>query len=571
MSALAALDGLETRDQRALGVAAFHEGDLAAAISHFQARCLQDSSDYETRYWLASAAAAAGAGEQAAGILDEARTLHALAVLQALDVDVRRLGADRPYAAQVGTQLYARKLMASASYCLGRALDFDNLDPNTMVTYGLSLQHQGRIQEAVDVFTAASEVFSIPGVHQFLLYPLFYVDDRLARVSAESRRWGELYAAAPPGPPPAFANPRTAERKLRIGYVGPSFTRNQVAPSTVPVFEAHDPQAVEVFLYTPDPAAEAPLPDHCTMRKIGHLSDEDAAELIRGDRIDILVDVWGHTAGSRLRVFTLRPAPVQIGWINFMQTTGLTCMDYVMHADSMEVPGNEAYFTEEIWRTGEIMAPYRPSAERHPPTPTPALKNGYVTFGSFNNPAKLNDATVAAWATILKARPADRLILKYGLFTDPVLQRVTQARFAAFGVRPEQLEFRGHTTGPDYTREFHDIDLALDPSPVPGGTTTVDAIANGVPVLVLKGEDFYSRTPLPLLLPCGLEELVVEDWDAYVARALELTADVQALDALRARVRPGFDNSAYRDEVGFTRRLEADYRRMFQRWIDKTA
>lgn len=571
MSALAALDDLGPPDPLAKGIAAFRAGDFAAAINHFQGRCLASPTDYEGRYWLATAAAAAGAGDEAAGILDEARTLHALAVLQALEADVRRLNTDHDYAANIGMQLYSRSLMAAASYCLGRALDFDNLDPSTMVSYGLSLQHQGRIQEAVDVFTAASEVFDIPAVHQFLLYPLFYVDDRMARVSAESRRWGELYAAAPPGPPPVFANARTTERRLRIGYVGPSFTRNQVAPSTMPVFEAHDPEAVDVFLYALDPTSELPLPEHCTVRKIGDLSDEDAADLIRSDRIDILVDIWGHTAGGRLRMFTLRPAPVQFGWINFMQTTGLTCMDYALHADSMEVPGTEAYFTEEIWRTGEIMAPYRPDPDRQPPVPTPALKNGYITFGSFNNPAKLNDDTVAAWAAILKARPSARLILKYYLFADPVLQRVTQARFAASGADPEQIEFRVHSAGADYTREFQDIDLALDPSPVPGGTTTLDAIANGVPVLVLKGDDFYARTPLPLLLPCGLGDLVVEDWDAYVQKALDLTADVAALDALRSTIRPAFDNSPYRDEVGFTRHLENDYRRMFQRWIDKTA
>src|SRR5690242_19608565 len=119
----------------------------------------------------------------------------------------------------------------------------------------------------------------------------------MASVSAESRRWGELYAPDPGGPPPRFANARNIDRRLRIGYVGPSFTKNQVAPSTVPVFEAHDPKAVQVFLYTPDPAAEDPLPEHCTVRKIGHLSDEEDAELIRRDRVDILVDVWGHTAG----------------------------------------------------------------------------------------------------------------------------------------------------------------------------------------------------------------------------------------------------------------------------------
>lgn len=571
MSALAALQGLGEQDPMKRGVAAFYSGDLAAAISSFQALAMQSPADHEPRYWLASAAMAAGATEQAANALVEARIFHAHAVLRQVGVDIARFRNDKAYCAEIGVQLYGHKYMTAASECFGRALDFDNLDVNIMLHYGLSLQHQGRIQEAIDVFTAAAEVFPVASVHQFLLFPLFYTDDRMARVSEESRRWGALYAAAPPGPPPVFANPRTTDRRLNIGYVGPSFTKNQVAPSTVPVFEAHDPESVNVFLYTPDPAAEGPLPSHCTVRKIGGLSDEAAADLIRRDGIDILVDVWGHTAGSRLRVFTLRPAPVQLGWINFMQTTGLECMDYVMHADSMEVPGTEAYFTEEIWRTGEIMAPYRPAADRHPPVPTPALKNGYMTFGSFNNPAKLNDATIAAWGAILKARPTARMILKYGLFVDPVLQRVTQARLAAHGARPEQIEFRGHSAGPDYTREFQDIDLALDPSPVPGGTTTVDAIANGTPVLVLKGEDFYARTPLPLLLPCGLSELVVESWDDYVAKALELTDDVQALDALRARVRPGFDNSLYRDEVGFTRRLEADYRRMFQRWLDKTA
>jgi predicted O-linked N-acetylglucosamine transferase (SPINDLY family) len=566
MNALAAPTA---EDHLSLGLAAFHAGDIAAAIAHLQARVAQAPQDYEARYWLASAAAAGGAAEAAASILADARTIHAHAVLVAAGVDVMRLQRDRAYAHEVGTTLYANKIMAAASECFGRALDFDNPDPKVLLSYGLSLQHQGRIKEAIDVFTAAAELFASPQLHAFLLYPLFYVEDRMARVSTECRRWGERHAPPPAHAPPPFANERTTDRRLRIGYVGPSFTRNQVAPSTVPVFEAHDTEAVEVFLYSMDPDAEAPLPASCTIRKIGHLSDEDAAALIRRDRIDILVDVWGHTANGRLRMFTFKPAPVQLGWINFMQTTGLACMDYVLHADSMDVPGTEAYFTEEIWRTGEIMAPYRPSPDRHPPVPTPALKNGFITFGSFNNPAKLNEATVAAWARILNGRPDSRLVLKYGLFVDPVLQRVIQARFAGYGVSPDRLEFRGDTRGPAYTREFQDIDLALDPSPVPGGTTTVDAIANGTPVLVLKGEDFYARTPLPLLLPCGLGELVAESWDDYVQKALWITADVKALDALRARIRPAFDNSPYRDEAGFTRRLEADYRRMFQRWLDK--
>jgi predicted O-linked N-acetylglucosamine transferase (SPINDLY family) len=569
MSVRAALLGDQPEDRAANGVAAFWAGEMAQAIALLQARVLANPADYEARYWLASAAARAGA-ENAGQLMADARTIHAHSQLVAGGVDVARLRADKAYAAQIGLNCYSQKLMAAASECYGRALDFDALDPNVMLSYGLSLQHQGRIDEAVDVFQAASEVFQAPALHQFLIYSLFFVEDRLARVAAEGRRWDALYGA-PSAPPPQFKNARTADRRLRIGYVAPSLTRSQIAQCTMAVFEAHDPDAVEVFLYSADAAAERPLPDHCTVRTIGHLPDEDAAALIRSDGVDILVDVWGHTAGSRLRMFTLKPAPVQLAWINFMQSTGLRCMDYVMHADCMKTPGEEAYFTEEIWRTGEIMAPFRPLPDRVDPAPTRALKSGYVTFGSFNNPAKLNDATIAAWGRILAARPTARLVLKYGLFADPVLQRVTQARLAAHGVRPEQVQFQGHSSGADYARAFLDIDLCLDPSPVPGGTTTVDAISCGTPVLVLKGEDFYARSALPLLLPCGLGELVAESWDDYVEKALALTDDLSALDRLRAKVRPGFDASPYRDEIGFTRRLEADYRKMFQRWLERTA
>lgn len=572
MSALAALAQMSAPDPLSSGFDAMRRRDFPGAAATFHARAVADHGDIEARYWLYSALVAGGAGGPAAeGVLEEARALHAVAVLRQAGVDMARFGADKAYCAQVGATCYANHLMGPASVALGRALDFEAIDARILLQYGLSLQHQGRMREATEVFTAAADICGTPEVHQFLIYALFHAPDRLARVSAEARRWSQLHAEGAGSAPVTFANNRSTTRRLRIGYFAPSLTRSQVATSTVAVLEAHDPAAVTVFAYCNDPAAEMPLPRHCTVRKLGGLSDQDAAALIRRDKVDVLVDCWGHTAGSRLRMFSLRPAPVQAGWINFMQTTGLEAMDYVLHADSMAVPGTEAFFSEAIWRTGPIMAPYRPTAQAAEATPTPARANGFVTFGSFNNPAKLSDATLAAWGRILAARPGDRLLLKYRYFTDPVLQRVTQARLAAQGADPEQVIFAGHSAGADYAAAFADVDLALDPSPCPGGTTTLDAIANGVPVLALKGDDFYARTCLPLLLPCGLGELVAESWDDYVAKALALTADVDALDALRARVRPGFETSAYRDEAGFTRRLEADYRKMFTRWVETTA
>jgi predicted O-linked N-acetylglucosamine transferase (SPINDLY family) len=560
-----ALASRPLRDPIAEGRAALEAGDPVAAANLLYPHAQAQPGDPDSRYWLYSALVAAGEAQLARQVLDDARTLHCLQVLQGMGVDTQRLKADRAYAADIGQRLYGNQLMAPASFALGCSLDFDRLDPQRMLSYGLSLQHQGRMDEAITVFQAAADAFQNPVVHEFLLYALFHAPERMRRVSEEARRWGELYAAPLTPAKTAFANERTAGRRLRVGYVGPSFTKNQVAQFLLPVLEAHDPTVVELHLYCADAAAEGALPA-AKLRSIGRLSDKDAADLIRRDKIDILIDVWGHTAGSRLGLFAYRPAPIQAAWINFVQTTGLTCMDYILHADSMTAPGTEAYFTEEIWRIGPIVAPSRPAAGRLDPVPTPALKNGYVTFGSFNNPAKLSELTIAAWSLILRERPRDRLVLKYGPFKDPVLQRVTQARFAAYGARPEQLEFRGHTSGADYLREFQDIDLALDPTPCPGGTTSCDALANGVPVLTLKGDDFYARIGLPVLLPCGLGDLVAESLDDYVARALALTEDHRALDALRARVRPSFDASPYCDEVGFTRNIEGVFRQMYDRW-----
>ena len=565
----AVIANLAAPDRISDGQSKLFSGDPEGAAHLFLEAAQADPVDHESRYWLASALTAAGQAEQAHVALNEARNLHAIACLRGAGADMTRIQGDTGYCAQVGLQLYARGMMGPASFCLGRALDFETLNPQTLVSYGLSLQHQGRMDEASEVFAAGADIFKSPQIHEFLLFSLFHAPDRLARVSDEARRWAELYAAPHTPARVVHANDRTPGRKLRVGYVAPSFSRSQVAQFLLPVLEAHDPQTIEVFLYCADPTRESGLPTHCQMRGIGSVSDAELAAQIQNDRIDILIDTWGHTAGSRLIAFAHRPAPIQIAWINFVQTTGLACMDYVLHADSMDIPGTEQFFTEEIRRIGPIMVPFRPHAERPDLVSTPALKNGFVTFGSFNNPAKLNEMTLAAWALILRNRPNDRLVLKYSYFNDPVLQRVTRARLAAYGARPEQIEFRGRTEGMDYLREFQDIDLALDPSPCPGGTTSCDALANGVPLLTNRGEDFYARIGVPVLEPCGLSELIAEDWDDYVAKALSLTADFQALDRLRARVRPALEASPYRDEVGFTRRLEGEFREMFTRWLER--
>jgi predicted O-linked N-acetylglucosamine transferase (SPINDLY family) len=446
----------------------------------------------------------------------------------------------------------------------GRAIANGHQSQAGLLTYALSLQHQGRAEEAIRVFRATLDLYPGPAVHQFLLYPHFLVEDGPRRYAAEARAWAERWA--PAVGEPQLRNPPLAGRKLRIGYVSPSFSGSQVRQFITPVLEAHDPGAVQVVLYPAVADTETGhWPEHIAVRAIGQLSDSDAAQLIRDDEIDVLVDCWGHTAGSRLGLFARRAAPVQVGWINFLQTTGLKRMDYVLHADSMAAPGTAELFTEAVWSMGPIIAPFRPPANRPDPTPTPALRTGQITFASFNHPVKLTDPTVRAWSRILVASPKSRLLLKYRYFVDPVLRRVTIARFRAEGVEPERIAFQGHSEGADYLAAFGEVDLALDPSPGPGGTTTLDALAMGVPVLTLAGADFYARIGIQAVEGAGLPELVAADWDAYVERAVALTADPSALDALRARVRPGLAAGPYGDEAGFTRRLEAAFAAMFDR------
>jgi len=548
------------------GREALLEGRPEAAAPIFAAGVENDPRDYEARYWLASALTLLGDPDGAEQALTDARTLHALAAARELGADLQQLRADPAYANKIALQLYGQGLVAVASVIWGMAITAGAVDAQTLGSYALSLQHQGRVEEASSVYRATAENFPIAAIHQYSVYAQLFCEDGERRHAMEARTWADLYAKAPA--PAPHANKRLNGRRLRVGYVAPNFAGSQLRQFIAPILESHDPAAVEVVLYPTDAASETGWPAWIEVHPIGQLSDADAAALIRRDRIDVLNDCWGHTGGSRLGVFAYKPAPVQAAWINFFQTTGLPQMDYVFHAASDDPPDTVGLFSEQIWPLGPVFTPFRPAAGRLPPAPTPARATDLVTFGSFNHPAKLSPEALSTWGDLLRNKPDSRLFLKYRYFVDPVLQRATQSRFAARGVAPERLVFAGHSTGEDYFKAFQDVDLMLDSWPAPGSTTTLEALSNGVPVLAMVGEapntgGFYART---ILQAVGLGDLATTSPEAFVGRALELTADLDALDRLRARVRPSFDGSAICDEAGFTPGLEDAYRQMFERW-----
>ncbi len=282
----------------------------------------------------------------------------------------------------------------------------------------------------------------------------------------------------------------------------------------------------------------------------------------------MLVDFHGHCARGRPRVLAFKPAPVQVSWLNYIHTMGMTAMDYVIHADSMQT--ETELFVEQVYDIGPILNPFRPDPQAQS-SPLPARTRGHVTFGCFNHPAKISDQTVAAWARVLKAVPGSRLKLKYSCYADPVLRAETSTRFLAHGVAQSRLDYEGHTTGEAYERAFTEIDIGLDPSPCIGGTTTMEALSRGVPVLTLRGDDFYARIGVQAPVALDLPGLIAETWDDYVAKAAALASDLDALEALRADIRPRLDASPYRDEAGFTRKIETAYREMFAAWRTREA
>jgi protein O-GlcNAc transferase len=552
--------------------------EFAAACSEVLARNFLAAADRLQRlkaanahplagYWLSAALGGLGdrAGQHAA--LYEAADLHALAVMEDCDVDLRQLETDPAYALQVADTFYSHRQVGVATAAYRRALIHPAAPMPARLGYGLALQHQGRAEEAAAAFAEAYAVSNrAPAVHSFLLYALFYVEDGVRRHAAAARKWAEAFAGATP---PAFANPALEGRKLRIGYSAPAVTSSQARQFIMPVLESHDPETVEVIVYLKD-APNAALPPHVQHRVVGALGDLALARRIREDAIDVLVDLWGHTANGRLSVFALKPAPVQVSWMNYIQTTGLPAMDYVIHPDGMEEAHAQDHFEEKIWRIGPVISPFRPDP-RPEPTPTPARAKGFVTFGSYNHPARLSEPTVAAWAAILNRTPGAELVLRYSYFDDSVLQNVTLMRFAAYGVDPNRIVFRGHAAQPAYYESYAEIDIGLDPSPCPGGTTTNDALANGVPVISLKGDDYFARLGSALVSTVGVPHLVADSWDEYVDRAVELASDVAALDALRLQVRLAFDALPERSGPVFTRKLEAAFQAMFQRWREGKA
>jgi predicted O-linked N-acetylglucosamine transferase (SPINDLY family) len=367
-----------------------------------------------------------------------------------------------------------------------------------------------------------------------------------------------------------FTNQSDPERRIRVGYVSSDFRRHPVGFFLQPVLNSHDRAQVEVFCYSSHPQTDD-LTEQLRSRAdgwrtIASSDDDAAAELIRSDAIDILVDLGGHSGFNRLPTFARKPAPIQASWLGYADTTGLPNIDYLI-SDRFVCPEQEdGAVVEQVVRLPEAFLCYTPPEDAPPVPPLPALSRGHVTFGCFNNIAKVTPDVIRLWAEILRAVPESRLFLKTRSLGEHSVRSRYASLFAHHEVSPERVVFEGASPRADYLAAYGRVDIALDPFPFNGGTTTLDALWMGVPVISLQGDRPVCRLGASHLSAAGCGDLVVRSPQDYLQKAVALASDVRQLSHLRAALRRQVLDSPICDSSRFTRGLEKAYRAMWHGW-----
>ncbi len=438
-----------------------------------------------------------------------------------------------------------------------------------------ALNNQGKLEEAVTAYRHALDIKpECHEAHDNLLLTLQYLPDHdPAQLRAEHDHWDVRHARHLAEEAPPHGNDRSPDRRIRVGFVSHDFGRHPVGYFLVAYLAAHDPDAVEVVCYSDrvqeDDMTETIRSHSALWRRTVGVRDEPMADQIREDGIDILVDMSGHTAKNRLMVFARRPAPVQVTWLAYPGTTGMAAMDYLIADRWVAPPGMDDAYAESLLRLPESYLCYEPPDYAPDVNSLPALENGHLTFGCFNNLAKVTPAVISLWGRILRAVPDARLLLKYRSFNDKAVQDRYRELLAGEGIAEDRIDLIGasasHVT---HLSHFNRIDVALDPFPYNGTTTTCETLYMGVPVISLAGQTFVSRQGCGILENVGLSDWIPRSYDAYVERAVTCVDQLDALNALRGTLRQRVADSPLCDAGRFARHLEAGFRQIWRRWCD---
>lgn len=527
--------------------------------------------------------------------------------LQVLQRAAQLLPDDAEAHSNLGNALRREQRLDEAVVCFQRALSINPHNDAALCNLGIVLREQGNYSEALARFRQALEInpgssvihynlanlFRVTGAHEqavasyrtaLAINPgllearsnLLFSLNLIPGVSAEIRfqealDFGALFGNLPQAA--SWDNQIDSEKPLRVGLVSGDLRNHAVSYFLLGTLHELSRTAsgrLSIYAYSNnryEDGISEQLQVYCQVwRCVATLSDQELAEQIRADGIDILVDLSGHTAHNRLPLFAMKPTPVQISWLGYFATTGLKAMDYLL-ADPWALPASEEqWFVERIWRLPETRLCFTPPGIAIDITPLPACSNGFVTFGCFNNLSKVNAEVVAVWSKILAELPDSRLLLKSEQLNDRWIREQTLQCFGKHDICSGRLILEGHEPMSGYLAAYQRVDIGLDPFPYPGGTTTVESLWMGVPVLTLAGGSFAARQGAGLLMNAGLPEWVSVDVADYVARAISHARDLGRLATLRANLRQQLLLSPLCDAPRFAQHFEQALRGIWRHW-----
>lgn len=425
----------------------------------------------------------------------------------------------------------------------------------------------GLVDEAEDALRRVGARDSVP-LRRALAYLLNFSD----RASPDSvfeahRELGRVMMAG--STPSSHSNDRHPDRPLRVAYLSQAFCNHSAGHFLLPIIESHDAGAFHTICYS-----RTRDDDELTskFRSAAHgwcdarsMTDAQLADRLRADRIDVAIDTTGQTSDSMLGALISRPAPVQMTYLGYPNTTGLPVIDYRIVDSTTDPAGYERLSTERLIRLDPCFLCYSSPPHAGPVTPRPT--GAPFTFGSFNTNAKLSPSTIKTWAGVLCAVPGSRLLLKNGSFSQSAVAALRVRQFESLGIDPARIEIiPGTATKREHLDAYARVDVALDSFPYNGTTTTVEALWMGVPVVCIAGRSHVSRVGTSLLTTLGLGELVADDAEGYIRIAAALAGDAARRSELRASLRGRMSSSALMDGAGFTRRLESAYRQAWREW-----
>lgn len=458
--------------------------------------------------------------------------------------------------------------------CLKMALTFQPGMAGTICSLGNVFVLTGYHGKAIACFRKALQIApDYAGAHSNLLLAMQYLT---TPEQAETPREQECFAARHEDSIklnwPTHSNCRQVNRRLRVGYVSPNFNRHSVAYFLEPILANHDRGSLEIFCYH-----NSTLEDSVTKRFIslsGHwlncvsMTDIQLAQRITSDGIDILIDLAGHTASNRLTVFARKPAPIQISYLGYPSSTGLTAIDYRLTDIYADPPSDDdTQYSEKLLRLPKSFLCYCPPSDAPAVNESPAKKNGFVTYGSFNALQKISPAAISCWSRILLAQPGSKMILKTAGLGSIEARRHLLGLFNQHGISAARLDllpqddnFRRHLS------RYQDVDICLDSFPYNGTTTTCEALWMGVPTITLRGDRHASRVGASLLSNCGLGELIAHNHDEYLLIAERLANEPDRLANLRRGLRQKLGNSPLLDGPGLTMTIESVYKDIWSTW-----